>query len=125
MTTHQWDGPRARMAHQDDPWVDDPRTVLVNVTYQIEVPVVEPGDERPRCKALDVTQREAEQVVRQAIASYEWGGYSMLGKAFTERHLSGWLAVDVKVAYKQLPTEQEKLATQRRQRGAAGNGFSA
>jgi hypothetical protein len=95
-------------------WWEEPtqaRTVLVNVTYQVEVTVVHPGqDDRP----LDVqTQRDAEMVVHDALLARDWGGYTMLGKAFSRAKLSGWDAVSVKIAHKRRSTEADRQRLER------------
>lgn len=88
-----------------------PRTVLVEVTYQVEVPLVEAGqDDRPLKlrNALD-----AEMLVADALARRDWGGFTMLGKAFTRRRLSGWDAVSVKIVRKRRNTEADRQRLER------------
>lgn len=83
------------------------RTVLVEVTYQMEVPLVTVG---PRDTPIDARlQRDAEAMVTESISAMDWGGYSMLGKAFTRRALNPWGAVRVRVVHKPLTTMSERL----------------
>jgi len=87
----------------------EPRVVLVEVTYQMEVPLVTVGQEnRPIVVRL---QRDAEAMVAESINGMDWGGYSMLGKAFTGRRLDPWNAVRVRVVHKPLSTMTERLAS--------------
>lgn len=86
---------------------DPPRTVLIEVTYQVEVPLVTVGN---RDTPINVRlQRDAERLVAEGLTTMDWGGKSMLGKAFTRRSLDPWRAVRMRVVHKPLATMQERL----------------
>jgi hypothetical protein len=70
------------------------RTVYVEVTHVVPVRVVKSGqDDEP----LVVSQDEAARLVAQDIQDMNWGGYSMLGKAFSKAGLSAWDAVNIEM----------------------------
>lgn len=83
------------------------RTVLLEVTYLIEVPLVTVGrTEMP----IEVNlQRDADALVTESVSCFDFGGYSMLGKAFSMRALDPWRAVRMKVVHKPLTTMRERL----------------
>jgi hypothetical protein len=95
------------MAVLKDPERPEARRVLVEVTYQMWVPLVTIGrDDRPIDMRL---QRDAEALVKESIDAMDWGGLSMLGKAFTRRCLDPWAAVRIRVVHKPLSTMKERL----------------
>jgi hypothetical protein len=83
-----------------------PKRVLVEVTHQVWVDVVEHGQNGA---PLAVSQAEAARIVRQDIEAQDWGGYSRLGNAL--RGLNPWQATHIRVAREQVarPTESDRL----------------
>ena len=104
------------------------QTVTLAVTYYVEVPVTKDGPGQP---ALDVTYPVAEDIVLNAMHSRDWGGYSMLGKAFQAAGLDPWKASNMRVVRTAADnidtrTQAEKLAADmrriREQQGTTGVG---
>jgi len=81
-----------------------PKRVLVEVTHQVWVDVVETGQQNT---PIDVSKAEAELLVRVALSRMDFGGYSMLGKAL--RNLNPWKATEMKVVREELPTMEDLL----------------
>lgn len=75
------------------------QTVLVEVTYQIEVPLVEASiSDEPVTAPIGV--HDAIKSISIAIRDRDWGGHSTLGKAFTNARLIPWNAVNMLIVSK-------------------------
>lgn len=88
------------------------RSVLVEVTYQMWVPLVAVGTQDT--PLLVDNQREAEALVQESIDDKDWGGYSMLGKAFTNHRLDPWSSVGVRVVRRKVSTMADRKRNKNR-----------